>query len=365
MPRVLIVDDSATARLALRQALAADPQLEVVGEAQDGNSALAAVRALHPDIVTMDVRMRREDGVDVTARIMAERARPIVIVTSCNPKDPDLVYRALQAGALEVLAKLPGPLEADYAQRQRELVRTLTVLAAVPVVHRFRRGGGAPAPRTVTSGPSVAEAVPASPGEPMPSPRPDDTPRKPRALLVGASTGGPPVISSLLASLPAPFPIPIVVVQHIAEGFASGFASWLASTTGHSASVVTGPVQLRAGHVHVAPDDANLRLETNGLLVRRAPSGTGALPSIDILFKSSVESFGKRQIAVLMTGMGRDGTEGMAALHAAGANTFVQHPDTCAVGSMPSSVIAARAARRVLRPRDMPGAILAALAGAE
>ena len=333
MTRVLIVDDSETARLALRMGLEADGSVTVVGEATTGEEAVREIRRVHPDLVTMDVYLRRENGLDVAATIMRECATPILVVTGANIEDPQLLYRAMNSGALEVFPKLPAPTRHGYERQRTRLLRLVKALAQVPVIHRHRRA------KTGVNG--------------APELRPGRESRL-RALVIGASTGGPPVLQKILSQLSAPFPFPIVIAQHLSAGFTAGLASWLSSTTGHDVSVVTGRARMQGGGVYLANDDQHITFEAiDRLLSSAAPEEMIARPSIDLLFRSAAKQLGPSVAAVLLTGMGRDGAAGLSELHGLGSPTLVQRPDSCAVDSMPRSAIKEGAARFVLTPQEI------------
>ncbi len=299
--RVVIVDDSDPARWALRRSFADDPSLAVVGEACDGEQARDLVLTLRPDLVTMDIYLRSEDGLAVTASLMARAPVPILIVTSANPRDPDVVYRAMEAGALDVCGKPLPRQHPDFELHRRRLVRLVKALAKVPVARRRHR----PATSSMTASPASVASAP------------------PEVVLLGASTGGPPTLARILRLLPRPFGLPIVLVQHIAEGFGEGFAKWLGATTGHDVRIVT----------QQAP------------LYQR--------PSVDVLFESAARHLGPRSLAALLTGMGSDGALGLVSLLEQGTFTLAQDPSTCAVPSMPQSAISAGAASVVASPEDI------------
>ena len=338
---VLIVDDSATARHALRLALESDPGVRVVGEAADRTEALDLVERLGPHLVTMDVVLRREDGIEVAAALMARSPVPILIVTA-RDRDPQLVYETLEAGALEVVQKLPAPSSPDYAARRRRLVRLVKTLAGVHVVRRRRpRGGDDRQPPPPAAPPAATWEV----------------------VLLGASTGGPPVLAHLLGHIEAPAPIPIVIVQHMATGFGEGFAAWLGALTGHPTQVVNGPRVLEPGVVYLAPSERHLVFDTRrSVCLNREPPRFYQRPSVDVLFESAAALVGGAAVAALLTGMGRDGAAGLAALHRTGAYTMAQKPSTCAVASMPETGITAGAADVVLAPDDIGAALRAGMA---
>jgi len=352
--RALIIDDSPTSRAALRAALAGDPVLEVVGEASDGPTAHRHIARLAPDLITMDVFLRAESGIELAASIMQDTPTPIVMVTAADVRDPSLAFRALQAGALDVCAKPPGPAHPDYAKRRALLLRVLKTLAAVPVVHRARAKtrSAHQLPRVAPEQPRVTHGHRTVGGGRGPGPM----------LLMGASTGGPPILSKLLRALPAPFPLPIAIVQHITADFVPGFAKWLSDDTGHPVAVVSGSLAAESGVVYLPVADQHLVLEPHGrLCASNAPARGHYRPSIDVLFESATAvGVAAGSIAVLLTGMGADGAEGLLQLRNAGARTFVQAPETCAVASMPARAIALRAAEHVIQADALAAAISAA-----
>jgi len=343
--RVLIVDDSRTACAALRAAFAADPSFEVIAEAATGREAVAKAEASRPDLVTMDVFLPGSNGIEATAAIMASAPTRVVIVTSAGSEDPDLIYRAMQAGALEVWPKPPSLSHPAYAAEIGRFLKALKALARVPVVRR-----------SVLSGRREPGPIPAARDEPrpplsssLPPPGPCD------ALLIGASTGGPPTIEEILRGLPRDFPAPIVVVQHITPGFIQGLANWLVECTNHPVEIITNTRTLKSGRVYLAGDGSHtvfVSRHTVGI----SPEKPGDLlcPSVDRLFESAADHLGAGCIAVLLTGMGSDGARGLLKLKTAGAFTIVQAPETCVVEGMPSAALRLDAAISALAPRDIP-----------
>ena len=343
MYSVLIVDDSATARLALRNAIERDSELYVIGEAECGREALTLARRFRPAVITMDVMMRRESGIDVAAMIMAQSPCPIVLVTACDTSDPNLTYQALQVGALELVSKLPGPFDADYVNQVTSLTRLLRNVAKIPVVTRHRRD---------------TPKLPAAAAPTRKEPR-----AAPKLIVLGASTGGPNAVRELLAALPPKQPVPIALAQHIARGFGSGFAEWLAHSTGHRAVYCSQRTALEPGVVYVAPDDGNLALDGHLALSPIPAEGSQTMTSVDVLFESAAATFGACVVGVLMTGMGRDGAKGMQALARAGATTIVQDPESCTVSSMPEAALLAAPDSTVLRPSAIPEMLLRLVRG--
>jgi two-component system, chemotaxis family, protein-glutamate methylesterase/glutaminase len=333
--RVLIVDDSPTARHALTRAIEDRAAgIHVVGTAGTVKEALRLRDSLRPDIVTMDVHLGKDDGVELAARMMSARPLPIVVITAADPRDPALAFRVMDAGALEVLAKPHDAAHARYGDECRRLRQTVSALARVPVVTRRRH------PRRVATARQSSSQLPVD------------------VVLIGASTGGPPVVQQVLAAMNKPLAVPVAVVQHIADGFVAGLARWLESTTGHPTLVLTGETVMRPGVVYLANTGTHLEVTRAGLLTATpGPPRNYQLPSIDVLFESAATHLGARACAVLLTGMGRDGADGLAALRQHGALTIAQEPSTCVVDSMPASAIQAGAAASILPPERIGAAL--------
>ncbi len=336
--RVLIVDDSPTARHALRVALEAEDDIAVVGELSDGGDVLTAIAELRPDLVTMDVFLAKENGLDVASRVMERQPTPILVVTAADSRNPRLAYRTLEAGALEVVDKLPHPTSQHYPERRRRLARLVRTLASVPVVRR----------RRLRSGDVKADS---SPQQHVPH---DGV----GLVVIGASTGGPPAVARLIRALPHPFPVPIAVVQHIMGGFASGHCQWLGDATSHRTQLCHATCELKTGRVYLAPDDLHMHLvSANHISPYQAAPRGHQRPSVDTLFESAARHLGARAVGVLMTGMGADGAQGLKALRQVGATTLAQEPSSCAVDSMPRAAIDAGAVCQTGDPAQLAQAI--------
>ncbi len=335
MHRVLIVDDSKVARVALGRLLARDgSELEVVGVAGSADEARAQAHALGPDLITMDVELAGHDGVALCRELLGLVRTRVVVVTGVSPRDPDLLFRSLAAGALDVLPKPSGA--ASAAPEQARFVRAVRALAGVPLL----RSAPAPSHALRPTGPDVAH-VPGFSG-------------RFARVLVGVSTGGPPLLASMLKKVPPGMPAPMLIVQHIAVGFGEGFARWLGDVTGHDVRYCARPTPLEPGVVYIAPDDSHLSL-VGPQFARVGPARVArhAVPSVDELFESAALYDAPNTMAVLLTGMGSDGAGGLLSLRRAGATTIAQTPRTCVVGSMPESAIARGAPMLVLGPDEI------------
>jgi two-component system chemotaxis response regulator CheB len=344
--RVLVCDDSETARRLVVAALRSDPGIEVVGTASNGRDAVEMARLLRPDLITMDVRMPVLDGLRATEEIMREHPTPIVIVSS-SVQAPDLqiTFNALRAGALEVVEKpRGGGLRSGLAVWQKRLVRTVRAMAEVRVVRRR--------PQTVVPGITDVPAPKLKPHQRL------------RVVAVGASTGGPQILSHVFRRLPPEYGLPILCVQHMVPGFIDGFARWLAGETHLRVQVAEHDQPVHPGCVHVAPDGAHLRLGADFRLQLGGEPPRGMFrPSVDVLFESVAQVARGHALGILLSGMGNDGAHGLLALRKAGGLTFVQKPETCVVPGMPLAARELGAAEDECHPDGLAEALLNAPPG--
>ncbi|MEO6319235.1 MAG: chemotaxis-specific protein-glutamate methyltransferase CheB [Polaromonas sp.] len=344
--RVLVVDDSPVVRELIVYLLEADPWIQVIGTAANGAEALQAVKQKSPDVVTMDYHMPTLNGLDATRQIMETHPVPIVIVSGSSARDEvAFAFRLLEAGALAVVEKPLGIGQAGHAAAARLLVQTVKLMAEVKVVRRWpkRIGGG-----------SAASARPGGERQPVQA--------GVRGVVIGASTGGPVVLKTILSGLPKDFPVPILIVQHIADGFAQGLVEWLARTTGFPVHLASHDAYPLPGHAYVAPSGSQMKLAPDGALVLNgdAPEN-GHRPSVSYLFRSVAATWGRQAIGVLLTGMGRDGAEELKLIKEKGAVTIAQDFKTSVVHGMPGVAIELNAATHILSPDEI-AAVLGNLA---
>jgi len=338
--RVLVAEDSLTVRRHLCEILAADPTIEVVGEAEDGKRAIELCAALRPDVVTLDMMMPVMSGLAATEYIMAHCPTPILIVSSStNRGELFKTYEALAAGAVDVLEK-PG--ESDDGPWGEHFRATLKLVARVKVITHLR----------ARLAPSPSERL-----EPLPPARPG---RRYEVVALGASTGGPGAILRVLQALPADFPWPVLVVLHLGEPFGAEFARWLGDQTVHRVAYARDGQAFGAG-VWLAPPGRHLLLQGGRLRLSDAPERHSCRPAVDVLFESLARECGAATIACLLTGMGRDGALGLRAIREAGGLTIAEDESTCVVYGMPREAVQLDAALRVL-PLHEVGAALRSLA---
>ncbi|MBN8524343.1 MAG: chemotaxis response regulator protein-glutamate methylesterase [Planctomycetes bacterium] len=324
MPRVLIVDDSAVVRQVLSTELAKHPGIEVIGAAPDPVIARDIIVRERPDVITLDLEMPRMDGLEFLRRIMAHLPLPVIVVSSLTPAGSALALEALEAGAIDVLCKpgaayTVGSLASDIAAR-------INAVAGKPMAVR-----SASMPR-----PTVGMAMQATTNQ---------------IIAIGASTGGTQALSEVLESLPASCP-GIAIVQHMPPGFTRAFADRLAKTCKVSVKEAEDGDTLTPGRCVIAPGDRHLLVRRKGgtyvAELRDGPRVGLHKPAVNVLFKSVAACAGANAIGVILTGMGRDGADGMKEMHDAKARTIAQDEASCVVFGMPKEAIAIGAVDQVL-----------------
>jgi two-component system, chemotaxis family, protein-glutamate methylesterase/glutaminase len=334
--RVLIVDDSAFVRKAVRRMLEADDEIVVVGEAADGERGLALTHELRPDVLTLDLSMPGWDGMYTLSRIMQEVPTSIVILSSFARAGAELTLRALTAGAVDFIDKSQVSTMALY-ELEREIIDKL---------------------RAAARSSPLASAL-------------EGTPRRaarPRTdfFVLGASTGGPRALQAILNRIPAYLRATVLVVQHMPAGFTAALADRLGETCELPVTELAEGSTLEPGQVHVAPGGADLRLDAAGdrTIARIEPRARGGrtTPSIDLTLHDATARFGERVCAVILTGMGDDGLEGVKSVRQVGGCVIAEAESTCVVYGMPRSVAEAGLASAIA-PLDEIPALMLALAG--
>jgi two-component system chemotaxis response regulator CheB len=344
--RVLVVDDSPLVRRTIEGLLAADPGVTIVGSAADGLDALAKIRDLRPDVVTLDVMMPRLDGLKVLASLRRVSRVRVVMLSSLTQEGAEETLQALDLGAVDFIDKTALLISGDPTTAGPDLLAKIRTAAAVDPARLGRREtlrGGAPAANAVQR-PGGADLV-----------------------VIGASTGGPPALQALIPGLPGDLRAGVVIVQHIPAGFTRPFAGRLDAASALSVREAEQGDRIRAGEVLVAPGGRHLSFASRGgelaVLLDAEPTDTLHRPSVDVTMKSAAELRGRRSAGVLLTGMGTDGAWGMMAIRARGGWTLAESEESCVVYGMPRAAVEMGAASEVVPLGKMAARLAAVVAG--
>jgi len=341
MMKVLLVEDSATVAAYIASILGSENDIQLLPVAGNAEDGVRLALAEHPDVVLMDIKLPDHDGLWAIEQIMRDAPCPIVVLSGhLSSRERDITFESLRAGAVDVLAK-PAGLSATAREVFRlSLVSTVRLMSTAVVVRRSRRAA-TPAVAGGQERQSSTCLVADSALVPI------------RYVLIGASTGGPELLYRILSSVSAPLPVPVVITQHTLEGFDDSLAQWL-SCTGHDVRVAReGDVPVE-GKVMLAPAEKHMKATLAGFTL--VPFRRGEpIASVDAMFESAAKVWGEQCLAFLLTGMGKDGAQGMRLLYERGGLTVAQSADTCVVASMPESARAAGATRLVLSPDAIVG----------
>jgi two-component system, chemotaxis family, protein-glutamate methylesterase/glutaminase len=343
MIRVLVADDSAVVRQVLTDMLQQDGDIVVAGCACNGREAVQMTLELKPDLVLIDLVMPEMDGLEAIEEIMAAAPTPVLVLSAAvESSEVDRAFNAIKRGALDMMEKpaldVPGA-EEEFIRRLTEQVR---LLSRVRVIRHPRR--------------RVKRVPDELPGVPGPAPN---------ILAIGASTGGPKAVMTLLKTLPADFQAAVFVVQHIAEGFAEGFASWLERECAIRVKLGVDGERYAAGEVVIAPNGRHMTLCDGRIKLIGDPPVNCCRPSIDVFFSSLALSSCEQVVGLLLTGMGKDGARGLLRIKERGGTTMVQDENSCAVFGMPKAAITLCAVNEVLPLDSMPAAIARLFAGSD
>jgi len=349
--KVLIVDDSAFMRNAIKNMLSSDPEIKVIATARDGVEAVEKTELFKPDVITMDVEMPRMDGIEALRLIMDKSPTPVIMVSSITTEGAEVTLDALDYGAVDFIPKNLSELSINIVKIKEMLIEKVKLIAGSSVVRKHRIIGPA-----THAGMQTRRIVPAlSTGE-----------RRISVVAIGTSTGGPRAIQEIIPHLPKDFPTPIVIVQHMPPNFTGPFAERLNDLSQITVKEAEEGEPLRVGVALVAPGRGHMRVSRpRGIetVVNISENREEFIyrPSVDYLMQSMSEFFPGRALGVILTGMGNDGVKGITSMKQTGCRIFAQNEETCVVYGMPRAVIDAGIADKVLPIEDMAGEIINAV----
>ncbi|MDY6806647.1 MAG: chemotaxis-specific protein-glutamate methyltransferase CheB [Cyanobacteriota bacterium] len=354
--KILIVEDSPVATIVLKRIFAPSAEIEVVGTATNGLEALELIPTLDPDVICTDLHMAKMNGIEFTREVMLKFPRPILVISaSVQKKDTANVFKLLEAGAVDVFPKPETGLQSDNDRLGKELINKVKILSGVKVFTLHRNRINYQEQKQLEIDRQTIKITPlerltkadAKPSSPLVTPSPLSS--RIEVVAIGASTGGPQALQTILTELPANFPVPGICVQHISQGFLEGLVSWLDSRSRVKVKIASAGELLQAGVIYFPPEGHHLEVNSSGRCVcPAAPPVGGHRPSITVTFNSVARQYGSKAAGVLLTGMGRDGADGMLAIAGAGGWTVAQNEATSIVFGMPKEAIALGAAQHIL-----------------
>jgi two-component system, chemotaxis family, protein-glutamate methylesterase/glutaminase len=343
--RVVVVDDSAFVRQALSRMLGSSHDIEVVATATDGRDAFEKVSALRPDVVTLDVKMPRMDGLECLRRIMAECPTPVLLLSSLTSEGADITLRGLELGAMDFVDKSSVKGHMNLLGLAAELQAKIRALAGVP-----RR-------KLDVAAAAVRERSPV----PLPAPHP----RRADVVAIGTSTGGPPALQAIIPRLPEGLTSAVLIVQHMPVGFTRSLAERLDARSALRVREAEDGEVVKPGAVLIAPAGRHMKVRRRGAQTRvwldDEPKAALHKPSVDVLMASVSKVYGPKVLGVVLTGMGSDGVEGLRAIRGAGGRTFAESEESCVIYGMPKAAVEAGVVDQSVPLERMADEILAAV----
>ena len=332
--RVLLVEDSRIALAILKRILNSSPQIEVVGEARTGLEALALIPIVEPDVICTDLHMPQMNGLEFTSEVMALYPRPILVISaSVQEDDTHHVFQLLEAGALDIFPKPRAGLVIDDELLNQALIDKITILSGVKVFKKKRKSPAQKKKLEIGKRSTFSF----------------NSYRKPKIVIIGASTGGPQALQEIFSHLPSDFPVPVICVQHICLGFLQGFIDWLASSCRLPIQIAQPGDMPQPGTIYFPPEQQHLEVDAQGRFIcSDSPPLDGHRPSVTVTFNSVAKFYGRAIVGILLTGMGRDGAEGMQTIVQAGGFTIAQDESTSIIFGMPKEAIDLGAAKEIL-----------------
>ena len=346
--RVLVIDDSALMRKMISDILNSDYRINVIATANDGVSGLEKTRALKPDVITMDVEMPRKNGVETLAEIMKTCPTPVIMLSSLTQEGAQISLKAFSLGCVDCVGKPSGTISLNIADIGKELIEKVVVASTANIKSTTK----------ITSG-FRNNTLPITGANFMNN--------KKEIVVIGASTGGPLALQKVLTSIPGDFPAPIAIVQHMPPNFTNSFAKRLDSIS--QLNIVEGydGLELKKGMVAIAPSGKHMLVKkrNNDIIcnLSDAPTVLSVKPAANLLFLSAADEFNGGVVGVVLTGMGKDGTEGAIALKKKGAHIIAESQETCIIYGMPRAAIEAGVVNQILPLQDIAGAMIKSVGG--
>lgn len=354
--KVLIVDDSPFIRMTLKKILSRDPDIEVVDTARDGREGILKLQTFKPDVVTMDVEMPVMNGLQALEEIMRWQPTPVIVLSAVTTEGAKLTIKALELGAVEVVAKPSGQLGDDLASLSEDIVLKVKSVSGIEPTRLAQRGLGDQKGSFTEKRISSPNIIGEMPHKAFPR-------HKIEIVGIGTSTGGPTALQTVLSKLPENFPVPVMVAQHMPAGFTAPLAARLNGLCRVKVKEAEDGEVLRAGTVYIGPSGKQFQVtrnnnELSAHVSMQSPITTLYKPSVDVMFMSLAKAVGAGVLGVVMTGMGNDGLNGMRKLKEQGAFAITESEKTCIVYGMPRSVAEAGLSDRIELLPDIGKAII-------
>lgn len=337
MIQVLLVEDSPLGQDLMKCILTSDKDIEVIGIVRNGIEALRFLETTRPDIIIMDLNIAYVNGFKMTERIMETNPVPIIMVTALSGSTDDKKrFQAIQAGAISITEKPTSIYDSNYKEICKNIINNVKLMSEIKVVKRKFR-------KTI----NVKKSI-----ETEKNLNKEFLDKK--IVVIGVSTGGPPILNSIFSQLNEDIPVPILVVQHITQGFINGLVDWLRRESKLPIHIAENEEKILPGHIYFAPDDYHMEIRCNGMiLLNKKEKVNGLRPAVSYLFGSVADVYGKRSIGILLSGMGRDGVEELKILKDKGAITIAQDKESSVVYGMPGEAVKINATIYILSPQKI------------
>lgn len=339
--RVLIVDDSAFARLVISRHLDVDPEIEITGTARDGIDALEKISTLKPDVVTLDVEMPRMDGITTLEKIMSDYPTPVVMLSALTAGGADVTIKALELGAV------------DFFLKQSIINPTGNDVTSMELINKVKEASKVDVARVTTRLKNIVATLQRSSRKKAAATAAKTT-KINKLVIIGSSTGGPRALYEVVPSLPADLPAAVLIVQHMPPKFTRSIAERLDELSQIDVKEAEAGDLVRLGQALIAPGGYHMVVQMNGVIaLNQEKPRCGLRPAVDVTMEAAVKVYGSRCVGVILTGMGNDGTQGCAMIKAGGGKVLAEHESTCVVYGMPRSVVEAGLADRVVPVQKM------------